>query len=233
MFNPSLIAVPIAVICAEMCHAQYMARWLMFGCFGFLLFLGVGGWAFYNWLVRPVQALVNDFRQVTTLDQKVEKQTPYTPAGEQLSPRQLERFLKVQRSVKDQLGERYQRLEARLNQLATQSQGKITLDYRSALDLFRDSGSLIVDAKKLQVQALNQQGFSAEEYRWVRNQIYGSLGLGIPKIDTQEILRQIGNGDFNPKVDLLNNKPIPANTRLVEPYRNELTGYYPFTWFSL
>lgn len=210
-----------------------MARWLMFGCFGFLLFLGVAGWAAYNWLVRPAQTLVNDFRQVIALDKKVDKQTPYTPTGTQLSPKQVERFLSVQRSVKGQLGERYKRLETRLNQLAQQSEGKITLDYRSALDLFRDSGSLVVDAKQIQVKALNQQGFSAEEYRWVRGQIYSSLGFGIPNLDTQEVLRQIGKGDFNPTVELLRNKPLPANTRLVEPHREELTGYYPFTWFGL
>lgn len=211
-----------------------MARWLMLGCLGFLLFLGIGGWAAYNWLVRPAQILVNDFRQIIEMDKTVVKQTAYTPpTNGQISTAQLERFLKVERQVRSQLGARYQTLETRLNQLANQQAGKTNLDYRAALDLFRDSGSLVVDAKKLQISALNQQGFSAEEYRWVRGQIYSALGFGIPQLDTQEILRQIGKGDFKPNIDLQLTKQNPANARLAEPYRSELTTYYPFTWFGL
>lgn len=201
---------------------------------GFLLFLALAGWAAYAFLIRPAQTLVNDFRQIIVLDRSVERQTAYTPpANSQLSPEQLQRFLQVQRYVKQQLGERYQRIEARLNQLANQQVGQLVLDYRTALDLFREGGSLVLDAKGIQVQALNQQGFSSEEYAWVRAQVYAALGYGVPNLNPQEILRQIGAGDFNPRVDLVKPEAPAANVRLVEPYRAELVSYYPFTWFGL
>jgi hypothetical protein len=206
----------------------------MLGCSGLLLFLGLAGWAAYSFLIRPAQTLVNDFRQIITLDNTVERQTAYTPpANALLSRDQVQRFLVVQRSVKEQLGERYQRIEARLNQLANQQVGQLTLDYRTALDLFRDSSSLMLDAKGIQVQALNLQNFSPQEYAWVRSQVYAALGFGVPSLNPQEILRQIGGGNFNPRVDMIKPTAPPENVRLVEPFRAELVSYYPFTWFGL
>lgn len=211
-----------------------MARWLMLGCFGFLLFLGLAGWAAYAFLIRPAQNLVNNFQQIIALDKNITRQSAYTPPADGLlKPEQVQRFIRVQRSVKQQLGERYQRVEARLNQLANQQVGQLTLDYRTALDLFREGGSLVLDAKGIQVQALNRQDFSLEEYAWVRSQVYAALGYGVPNLNPQEILRQIGARDFNPRVELLRPEAPPANVRLVEPYREELVSYYPLTWFGL
>ncbi|KIQ55143.1 hypothetical protein [Meiothermus taiwanensis] len=211
-----------------------MARWLILALTGFLLFLALAGWAAYAFLIRPAQTLVNDFRQIIALDNKVERQTAYTPpANGELSTDQVQRFVQVQRYVKQQLGERYRRVEARLNQLANQQVGQLVLDYRTALDLFREGGSLVLDAKGIQVQALNQQGFSLEEYAWVRAQVYAALGYGVPNLNPQEILRQIGSRDFNPRVNLFKPEAPAANVRLVEPYRDELVSYYPFTWFGL
>jgi hypothetical protein len=199
-----------------------------------LALLLIGGWAAYTWIVRPAQALLSDFRQVISLDQGVHKQTAYTPpAGGQLTQAQVERFLKVQREIKGQLGERWSGLEARFNQLTQSQVGSSSLDYRKALDLFRDSGSLIVDAKRLQVAALNAQGFSAGEYAWVRGQVYAALGLGIPKLNPAEIMRQINSRDFNPQVALQQPQAPLANVRLVQPFKGELEAYYPFTWFGL
>lgn len=211
-----------------------MARWLMLGCLGLLIFLGLGGWAAYVWLIRPAQSLVNDFRQVINLDKQVQKQSAYKPpANNLLSSSQVNRFVKVQREVRGQLGERYKKIEARLNQLSKQQEGQGTLDYRAALDLFRASGSLMVEAKKIQVKLVNQQDFSVAEYRWVKAQVYSALGLGIPNLNPSEILRQIAGRDFQPKVDLQKNPAPAANVKLVEPYRKELEAYYPFTWFGL
>ncbi|GIW28655.1 MAG: hypothetical protein KatS3mg070_2018 [Meiothermus sp.] len=201
---------------------------------GFLLLLALAGWAAYALLIRPAQTLVNDFRQIITLDQGVVRQTAYTPPENgQLSPEQVQRFVKVQQSVKQQLGERYRRVEARLNQLANQQVGQLVLDYRTALDLFREGGSLMLDAKRIQVQALNRQNFSLEEYAWVRTQTYAALGYGVPNLNPQELLRQIGARDFNPRVELAKPEAPAANVRLVEPFRDELVSYYPFTWFGL
>ena len=206
----------------------------MFGCFGFLVAMGIAGWAAWVFLIQPAQSLVNQFQQVIGLERTIQNQQPYTaPASKQLTQAQVQRFVQVQSEVKRELGQRYQRIEARLNQLANQQVGQLSLDYRTALDLFTDSGTLIVDAKKIQVAAVNRARFSAEEYTWVRNQAYAALGYGIPTINPQEVLRQIANRDFNTTVTLPKPDAPAANVRLVEPFRNELVSYYPFTWFGL
>ncbi|RDI96746.1 hypothetical protein DV704_01460 [Meiothermus sp. QL-1] len=211
-----------------------MARWLVYGLLGLLLFLGFAGWGAYIFLIRPAQNLVGELRQIIVLDEGIQNQTPYRPpADQQLSQLQVERLLRVQQRVREGLGERYRQVEARLNQLARQQAGLPNLDYRAVLDLFRDSSALMVEAKRLQVEALNQEGFSREEYAWVRRQVYAALGLGLPQLDPNEVLRQIAARDFNPRVALEKPEAPPANVRLVEAYRQELEAYYPFTWFGL
>jgi hypothetical protein len=206
----------------------------MFGCFGFLVAMGIAGWAAWVFLIQPARSLVDQFQQVIGLERTIQNQQPYAaPTSKQLTQAQVQRFVQVQREVKRELGQRYQRIEARLNQLANQQVGQLSLDYRTALDLFTDSGTLIVDAKKVQVAAVNRARFSAEEYTWVRNQTYAALGYGVPTLNPQEILRQIGQRDFNTTVTLPKPDAPPANVRLVEPFRNELVSYYPFTWFGL
>ena len=211
-----------------------MARWAMWGCLGLLLVAGALGVGVYFLLIRPAQALLGEFTQVFRLEQEVRDQRPYTPPpGAPLSPDQVQRFVRVQREVRQGLGARFTALEGRLEQLSQQVGGRAQLDYRVALDLFRDSGALVTEAKRLQVQALNRHGFSVGEYAWVRREVYSALGYGVPTLNPQEILRQIGSGDFNPKVDLSRSPAPQASLRLGEPYRQELQRYYPLTWFGL
>lgn len=67
----------------------------------------------------------------------------------------------------------------------------------------------------------------------MRAQVYAALGYGVPNLNPQELLRQIGARDFNPRVELAKPEAPAANVRLVEPFRDELVSYYPFTWFGL
>jgi len=211
-----------------------MARWMMFGCFGLLLVAGALSVGAYFFLIRPAQALLNGFTQVFRLDSEIKNKTPYTPpASGQPTLDQVQRFVRVAREVRQGLGVRFSTIEDRLNQLTQHATGQAQLDYRAALDLFRDSGALITEAKRFQVEALNRHNFSVEEYAWVRSQVYSALGYGVPALNPQEILRQIGSGDFNPKVALNRSPSSQATARLVEPHRQELEAYYPFTWFGL
>ncbi|WP_245969933.1 hypothetical protein [Calidithermus roseus] len=206
----------------------------MFFLVGLVILLGVLGWLANTFVIQPARALVQDFRQLVQLESKVQRQEPYRPpASGQLSPSQVQRLLRVQRAVKEGLGSRYAAIEARLRQLSDRFSSQQQLDYRAALDLFRDSGALILDAKRIQVEGLNAQGFTLEEYRWVRSQVYGALELGLPRLDPQKLLSQIASGDFNPQTALEAPPSSPANRKLVQPYAKELRDFYAFTWFGL
>lgn len=211
-----------------------MRRGCLFFLAGLVILLGVLGWLANTFVIQPARALVQDFRQLVQLESKVQRQEPYRPpASGQLSPSQVQRLLRVQRAVKEGLGSRYVGIEARLRQLSDRFSSQQQLDYRAALDLFRDSGALILDAKRIQVEGLNAQGFTLEEYRWVRSQVYGALELGVPRLDPQKLLSQIASGDFNPQTALEAPPSSPANRKLVRPYAKELRDFYAFTWFGL
>ncbi|RIH84173.1 hypothetical protein Mrose_02760 [Calidithermus roseus] len=211
-----------------------MRRGCLFFLVGLVILLGVLGWLANTFVIQPARALVQDFRQLVQLESKVQRQEPYRPpASGQLSPSQVQRLLRVQRAVKEGLGSRYAAIEARLRQLSDRFSSQQQLDYRAALDLFRDSGALILDAKRIQVEGLNAQGFTLEEYRWVRSQVYGALELGLPRLDPQKLLSQIASGDFNPQTALEAPPSSPANRKLVQPYAKELRDFYAFTWFGL
>ncbi|MER3442624.1 MAG: hypothetical protein C4333_00250 [Meiothermus sp.] len=211
-----------------------MRRGCLFFLAGFVILLGVLGWLANAFLIQPARNLVQDFRQLVQLESGVQRQQAYRPpASGQLSPGQVQRLVRVQRAVREGLGSRYTAIEGRLRQLSERFGAEQQLDYRAVLDLFRESGALVVDAKKIQVRSLNAQGFSLEEYRWVQRQAYAALELGIPKLDPQKLLQQIASGDFNPQTALEAPAPDPANRRLVQPYAKELRDFYPLTWFGL
>lgn len=199
-----------------------------------MILLGVLGWLANTFVIQPARSLVEDFRQLAQLESGVRRQQAYEPpANGQLSLSQVQRLLRVQRTVRQGLGSRYAAIESRLRQLSDRFSAQQQLDYRAALDLFRDSGALILEAKRLQVQSLNAQGFSLEEYRWVRSQVYGALELGLPRLDPQKLLSQIASGNFNPQTALEAPPSNPANRRLVRPYSKELREFYALTWFGL
>jgi hypothetical protein len=205
----------------------------MLGCGGVLLFLGIAGVAAFQFVIKPAQRLVNDLRKATQFDAQVQKQAPYTPPVGGLSQAQVKRLLTVQRQVTSALGERFSKVERRFSELTQKASGQDQIDYRQMLDLFRDSGALIVEAKQLQVRALNAQGFSLEEYRWVRQQAYSGLGLGVPNVKPEDLLDQIARGDLKAVLELVRSPESTVNSRLVEPSRKELESYYPFTWFGM
>ena len=210
-----------------------MARNLVLGLAGILLLLAVFAVLVSQMVVRPARAMVQGLAEIAKLDQQVLSTREYLAASDTLRSDDFYRVLRVHRQVKQGLGARFAGIEPRLRQLTQQSIGQLQLDYRKALDLFRDQGRLLVEAKKIQVEALNQQNLSVAQYRALHKQIYSSLHLGVPELNAQELLRQVARGEFNPVVSLPQSPVAAENRRLVEPFTQELLLYYPLTWFGL
>ena len=199
-------------------------------CFSF----GIAGVAAFQFVIKPAQGLINDLRKMSQLDAQVLNQSPYTPsASGKLSPAQVQRLMGVQQQVLGELGDQFSKVEHRFNQLTKKAAEQHQIDYRQMLDVLRDSSSLISQAKRIQVKALNAQGFSLEEYGWVRQQAYSGLGLGVPTVKPEAVLDQLGKGDLKAVLELVQSPKSTHNTKLVEPLKNELERYYPFTWFGL
>jgi ribosome-associated translation inhibitor RaiA len=200
-------------------------RWVV-GCLVALLVLAlvIGGLVWW-FVIRPVQGVIGNLTnlsQLEELDKQIRNTSAYTPpASGEISGEQLERLLSVQRSIKTQVGERLKQLEGKYNEVNEQ-------DFSKALEGLGDLFKVLVEAKKAQVDALNAQNFSKNEYRWVRDgtfqalsQVTGQPFSGFP--DLQGATPQI----YAPST------PSSANVERVTPFKDELTESLPMHLFGL
>lgn len=213
------------------------------GCLAGVVVLAVGGAVgAYHFLWRPTRAYVTSFtklQEIPRLNQQVRKQSAFTPpAGQLLSADAVERFLATQRSIVKQLGQRVDELHAKYRLLTPEGGTPRQPSFTEIVNAYRDLAGLIVDAKRAQVEALNQQQFSLAEYEWTRQRIYEAAG--IPNVvDLEQALRAIAEGRKE-DAESARVKPatsaadIPeANRTLVAPYQKELTDRAVFVAFGL
>ena len=198
-------------------------RWL-FGCLGvflvLLIALGAAGWWF---VVRPFQqmaAVVQEVATIQQLDQRVTNVEPYTPPeGSELSEDQVTRYVSVLRSVRDDLDVRLAQLEERYRDIGGRQPELMDVPRLASayVDLFR----MLVQAKEAQVAALNAEGFSLAEYRWVRSQVLIAAGLQGAGYDLSSFVQALADGQ-----DPTAPAPAPAaapaaNRELVQAYGDE------------
>ena len=202
-----------------------VVRWVV-GCLIALLVVAliIGGLVWW-FVIRPVQGIIGNITnlsQLEELDRQIRNTSAYTPPSSgEISPDQLERLLSVQRSIQTQVGGKLQQLEGKFNEVGGQ-------DFARALEGFGDLFKVLVEAKKSQVDALNAQNFSKNEYRWVRDgtfqalsQVTGQPFTGFPDLrgETPQI--------YTPSI------PSSANVERVTPFKGELLESLPMHLFGL
>jgi hypothetical protein len=186
--------------------------------------------------VRSVATQVAEFRQIPQIEAGIRVKTPFTPptTGE-LTSAQLERFMKVQATVKDRLGKNLEALQRNYKSLSDKKDANVT-DLPQILSAYRDLAASWMDAKRAQVQALNDAGLSLEEYRWIRDETYQALGVPFVSMDFARIAEQVKAGQTTGEAVLGGgvSGPIPpANAKLVEPFRKQLSDALPLAAFGL
>jgi len=109
------------------------------------------------------------------------------------------------------------------------------------LDVYQQMLSTVTEAKKSQVKAINEVGYSLEEYNWVRERVLEAAGLGVYSFGIEQ-LAQAAEQDGSQALQTLENEMqanineanIPqANIDLVKPYLEELPEYLGFASFGL
>ena len=101
---------------------------------------------------------------------------------------------------------------------------------------YRDLAASWLDAKRAQVDALNDAGFSLEEYRWVRSEVYRALDIPFVEVDFSRIAAQARNGGVPEGVRVggaFSGPGADANKKLVERYRKLLEDNMPMAAFGL
>lgn len=213
-----------------------MGRNLAIGCGVVFLLLFLAGAGVAWWFIgRPAGELLGSVRDVQRIEQirdGVRDQGPYVaPADGVLEDRQVDRFLAVQDEMRarlegrfDELRERYERIEQRAGDPTP----------RELAQAASDLTGLLVEATRGQVDALNAQSFSLEEYRWVRARVLEAAGYAAAGYD----VTQLTGGDA-PSSARAPTGPSPgatvpqANVDRVAPHRERIEENLVFAWFGL
>jgi hypothetical protein len=240
-----------------------MNRKFPYGCLGVLGLIAVAALLFlYVNVLRPTQEIMADLRQLgdlTEMNAEVKEPGPFSPPADgALSPDQLERFARVQTSMRSALGPDYDELSRRAEKLRgmrRHEDGSITKPgFREVIQAFKGLGPLLETAKAAQVAALNQSGFSYPEYRWVRETTYRALGKENADVYLEEFAEKVLNLDRQGKttaeergstdgaadVDstaapIVPIAPVdaPRNLILAAAFGDSLAAWEPFLLFGL
>ena len=218
---------------------------LLVGCLVVLVLAGivavVGGYMLYRAASPVIQDARNYLQTLSALgdlEKHIANRSAYTaPANGELTEAQVERFARVQTSVKAALGQRAREIEEKYKYLESNTPNDRQPTFGEVLNSLREIGGLFVQARRYQVDALNKESFSQSEYSWVRDRVFQAAGLeAVGRIDLkklEEAARQnTGLTDLKapelPKVD------VPEKNRaLVKPYLGSVDEWIPLAFFGM
>jgi hypothetical protein len=212
-----------------------------------LLVGGAGVAAYYLWgFVRPIVTSVTEVSegvkrlgQATDLDRDLTTTTPFTaPATGELTESQVARFIRVQTQVRAALGVRGEAFAAKYRDLtrpAADGAARIP-SLPQLISALGEIPDVYLEAWRAQVAAMNVEGFSRDEFSWVRLRVYQAAGLDAVRYDARDLehaLEQMARGASieRPEVTL---PDAPAKNRaLVKPHTELLATWLGMAVFGL
>lgn len=176
--------------------------------------------------IGAVQGVAKLAPRFEELNESIENRAGYTPpANGELSEDTFQRFLTAQRRMRGELEGRLEELQAKYDSLEQE------IDERGGqagisdmMGAYGDLTDLLIDAKRVQVEAINDQNFSLQEYNWVRDQVYRAIGESVA----------VAAIAANPDTSGEFKATVPEATReMVEPHREELMKAHVLAWWGL
>ncbi len=193
---------------------------------------GIAGYFIYN----KARSYVQQFQAVATLDKEVANTAAFTPpANHELTEAMVTRFVAVQEGMHAKLGARIDELKAKQDEFQKRQETEHRQASPSeAISTIAGMMGLIVEAKKAQVAALNQQKFSLDEYAWVRTQVYTAAGLDLAQLNLANLPEAVsqGGGATHPVAEAAGDVP-PRNKELVAPYLPKLKEWAVLAFFGM
>lgn len=202
--------------------------------------LAVGAYLTYQRvspMLEQARNYAEELGQVGEFEKEIKNREPYSaPANRELTPAQVERFVRVQQSVRKSLGQRFDELEEKYKHLKANSEESKPPSFREVFMGLSELSKVFVQARRFQVDALNAEGFSRSEYNWVRARVYQAAGVeATAAIDVGKLEEAIKKGTGT-SVDLPETKlgDAPARNReLVKPYLKNIDEWLPLAFFGL
>jgi hypothetical protein len=209
------------------------------GCLVVVAILAVGAAVATYVVYRKVTTTLGEFSalaRVPELERSVRNRSRFVPppSGE-LTESQVQRFLRVQQTVRTRLGGRAAEFEQNYRTLLAKEHAT-AFDAPQILAAYRDIAVAYVDGKRVQVEALNAEAFSLDEYRWVRLQAYTALGVPMIDLDVARMVDDVRQGrtpEQPQRVLPLGPSGPLVNQHLVSPHRKVLEDNAPLAVFGL
>jgi hypothetical protein len=220
---PAAGADPTPTVAPPPARGGGCGRWAL-GCGATVLILLIVGavltWNFVGQPLWSVYTAVREVQNVGALDGRLANRAAYAaPEGGVVSEPQMERYVAVLERTGGAAQARLADLERRFEDL--DGRDFVWTDAWRLGDAYAGFLRLLVETKEAQVAALNAEGFSAEEYAWVRAEVLRAAGLpgvGIGITDFADAFAGAGEPDVRPAA-----APVPSENRaLVERYRERL-----------
>lgn len=158
-----------------------------------LLALVIGGGALWWFVLRPawnagseMVAAAQQWTELVQIEAKIDNQSAFEAPADGVIPGEvLTRFVAVQTQIDARVGDRLALLQSRYEAIeAQQGQDGKEPGLQALLGAYGDLFGLLKEAKQSQVDALNAQRMSLDEYRWTRNRAYAALGLDAAALGT-------------------------------------------------
>jgi hypothetical protein len=213
---------------------------LAIGCLAIALLAGAAtaGVVYYGYLkVRSAVSQFAELGRVPEIERGIRVKTPFTPppSGE-LTADQVERLVHVQTRVRERLGQDFAAFERQYKTLADKKDATV-VDAPALIAAYRDMAAGWLNAKRAQVDALNDANMSLAEYRWVRIQAYRALDLPFFDVDFARLAQQ-ARAAGTPLAEAPIEGGVPAsgpaaNRKLVERYRKQLQDSIAMASFGL
>jgi hypothetical protein len=166
------------------------------GCLaiGVVLMLAV---AVIGWfaVVRPLMQVGGElfeasqqWMRIAELDDAVRNTASYSPPTQhRLEAGSVQRFAAVQSAIEQAIGDDWPKLQAKYQDLAGQVEDEShEPTVQELFGGFKEFGGIMLVAKQAQVDALNAHDMSLEEYRYLRQLAYLSVGLPIDGFDEDD-----------------------------------------------
>ncbi|HYM24777.1 MAG TPA: hypothetical protein VEU08_16280 [Vicinamibacterales bacterium] len=214
---------------------------LAIGCGIVVLVLGIAfvGGAFYIGMkVKGTVTQLAELSKVPEIEHEVRVKTRFTPpeTGE-LTAQQVDRFVGIQKRVRDRLGEKAAQFERTYQSLKNKKEATAA-DLPTLLSAYSDLAAMFVDAKRTQVAALNDAGLGLDEYRWIRSAAYQAIGAPYMDVDFARIAADAKAGRQQAVMPAtlegaFRGTPPDANVKLVEKFKKQLEDNLALASFGL
>jgi len=183
----------------------------------------------------PYLGQLTGMTELVKLDKNVSNSSPFTPpTGGELTEDQMKRFAAVQDSMHAKLGPRVEELKDKEDQVLKLQQG----EHRKAtpgenFTTITDLMKFILEAKNAQVEALNQQRFSLDEYYWVRGRVYGAAGVSAMEISMRNMQDSMKQGEMMKPLSAASGASSEHDKKLVEPYLPKMKDWAVVAFFGM